>query len=448
MAGFDAELYLRLLGERMLLEGDERNRGPGRPAVAEAAAALIAVGVISDGQARAVLEDYGLASALRDDPQFLRRAVLRRPAPAVPAVEGLKPRRVLLCGQTLELANKVCHVRYASFSADETSLGVTISPLTARAGPGRVPQITLTDDRGTQSTAHFSGSGSHDSLVGRLTTPQPLALDTAWIELDGVRAELGPPAMEPAIALERLPAEDPAARFLWGRLSDPAGFHEPDIEPAVDALLAAGAVAADAPALVEARAVNDALRGAGRGWGRMGPYPPAVPPAQPTVPPGLRPGLPGWTGGPATGAPVPSAPSLPAPWRSFFARRGSGDGPEGDFVLGAVTPLFDGCSAAVLELRSERHGFQAEVEVTPGMMVRVPFDWVVTAPRLSWWARDDLGNHYLGHTGRWSSSEEGSEGIIEFSPSLDPGAAQLDLLPTGETMRAVISIPLPWRSEP
>ena len=61
----DAELYLRLLGERMLLEPRDHRRGPWDSEIVEAARALTAVGVIDAEPAQAIVDDYGLAIALR-----------------------------------------------------------------------------------------------------------------------------------------------------------------------------------------------------------------------------------------------------------------------------------------------------------------------------------------------------------------------------------------------
>ena len=64
---------------------------------------------------------------------------------------------------------------------------------------------------------------------------------------------------------------------------------------------------------------------------------------------------------------------------------------------------------------------------------------------LTWWARDDRGNHYLGH---WNGSHRHDDaiktGTLAFAPALDPLATRLDVLPTGLTERAVISFALSW----
>ena len=63
MDGFDAELYLRLFGERMLLS-EESSRPFDSPMV-ERARALVAVGAIDVDIAQKVVDDYARAAQLR-----------------------------------------------------------------------------------------------------------------------------------------------------------------------------------------------------------------------------------------------------------------------------------------------------------------------------------------------------------------------------------------------
>jgi hypothetical protein len=410
---FDAELYLRLIGEQMLLDRSEQDRGPRRPPIAEAAAALVAVGIIAAPHADAVLDDYSLAAALRNDPQFRRRTMT---AGRSDRSEGkpLKPRRVVPCERTIDQPQATVQVRYVVLSEDTTSVAVTWSPDPGHPWGGRPPQATLADDRGTVETAHFSGGGSNEGMLGRLTTIRPLAPDTRWIELDGTRIELTERAWQFDASLERLPAQEPAHRYLWQRIAMPTEFHpEPadSIEHAIDALVAAGALAVDDPLLEHVRAVLEAMQ-------QRGPGPTPRPPA--------------------------GVARMPEPWRSLLTRHGRHDGPTGSIVLGAVTPAFDGFSVALLELKSNPGGFQVEVDVAPGLDHVMPFDWSVQPRQLAWWARDDRGNHFLGHRGNWSSNEDFGHGLIGFRPALDPRATCLEIMPTAETTRAVISFSLPW----
>lgn len=407
MREFDAELYLRLIGERMLTDRGDEHRRARRPGIAEAALALVAIDAIDTPRAEDVLDDYSFAATLRTDPSFRRRAVLGTRPPEQGENKPLQPRRVVPCPQTIEQAHATVEVRYVSLSEESTSVGVTWHPDSVGGGALRA---ALTDDRGGTESAAFSGSGSHLGMRGRLITSQALARDTTWIELDGTRMDLSKQAARFEATLERLPEQDPAHRYLWQRIAEPSEFVESGIEPAIDALVAAGAVSVGDPLLDDMRTVLEALQG-------RGPGPAATPP--------LR-------------------SDITDPWRSLLARHGRDDGPTGSIVLGAVPPAFDGFSVAVLDLESDENRFRADVEVAPAAAHHMPYDWGMGPQPLAWWARDDRGNHYLGQPGQWSYNEHYGHGTISFHPALDPQATQLELLPTAQTTRAVISFSLPW----
>jgi hypothetical protein len=409
---FDAELYLRLLGESMLVDRDDQHSGARRPAIADAAAALVAVAAIGPDRAERALDDYRLAATLRSDPGFRHAMLVSSQSRTRGESKPLAPRRVVPCAQTIELPQATVQVRYLSLCEEETAVAVTLYPDSSRPGLGAPPSVTLTDDRGASEAALFGGSGSSsEGISGRLTAAQPLAADTAWIELDGVRLDLGGRAARFDASLERLPEQDPAARYLWQQLSEPSDFHAPNIEPAIEALIAAGAIAAGDPLLDDVRTVLEATQAGG-------PYPGVA------TPPGRGP--------------------VPEPWQSLLARQGREDGPTGSIVLGAVTPVFDGFSVGVLELQSDEYRFRADVEVAPGAAHRMPFDWGMRPRQLAWWAKDDRGNHYLGRRGNWNFSGDRGTGLIEFRSALDPAATRLELMPSAETTRAVISFALPW----
>jgi hypothetical protein len=407
---FDAELYLRLIGERMLTDRGGENRGPRRPAIAEAAAALIAIEAIDAPRAERVIDDYSFAASLRGDPSSRHRAMLRSQQPSSEA-KPLKPRRVVPCGRTIEQAQATLQVRYVSLSEESTSLAVTWHPGTAGPWGGGPPGATLTDDRGTTETATFSGGGSNQGMRGRLISARPLAPSTAWIELDGTRLELTGKPSRFAATLERLPEQDPAHRYLWQRIAEPGEFYENGIEPAIDALVAARAVFAHDPLLDEVRSVLEALQRRGA----------------------------------LTVAGSPSGATLMSePWQSLLARDQAGDGPTGSILLGAVPPAFDGFSVAILDLESDENKFRVDAEVAPAVAHRMPFDWGMGPRQLAWWAKDDRGNHYLGQPSHWSFNEDYGHGLIDFHPPLDPQATRLELMPTGRSTRAVISFSLPW----
>jgi hypothetical protein len=333
------------------------------------------------------------------------------------AVPPLQPRRVVPCDSTVQTAAGTVHVHYVSLGVDETRVAGTIR--LARSGTRRAVrammgtdggplQVTLADDRGTTATAHFGGGGNDVEWEGAFHSDQPLARDTAWIEIDGERIDLAGEAPQAKVEVEALPEEDPALRYLWRRVAAPDHFHEPDemLEAAIEVLAAAGALSADSHEVQDVRAVAEAVRHGGQ--------------------------------------PRRSARQLPEPWRSLLSRGRRTRGPTGTIAVGAVTPQFDGVSVAVTSIESTPDGFSVDVEIAPGLLGRGPFDGDVGGPSLVWWAADDRGNHFLGHMGGWSGSDTHTEGTVEFEPALDPRATELRLLPTAQTQRCVITVPLPW----
>jgi hypothetical protein len=411
---FDAELYLRLIGEGMLTDPGDQRRGRERPMIAEAAAALVAVGVIDARRADGVLDDYHLAATLRNDPQFHRRALMGTALQSA-GLEGkpLRARRVVPCPRIIEQPQRTVYVRYVSLSEEATSVAVSLLADPSAPWASRPAGATLTDDRGTTVAAPFNGAGSRDGLHGRLIATPALAPDTRWIELDGTRLELDAQTWRFDASVERLPAQDPAHRYLWQRIAEPDEFSEDGIEPVIDALVAAGALSAEDPLLDDVRTVLDA-------WGGRGQR--------------------------TSGAPAPMHRPVPEPWHSLLSRQDRRDGPTGSIVLGALTLPFDGFSVAVLDLESDAKGFQVDVEVTPAVGKSMPFQWSMPPPQLAWWAKDDRGNHYLGRRGNWSYQDSAGTGLVVFRPAIDPGATRLELMPSAETMRAVISFALPWAS--
>lgn len=279
-------------------------------------------------------------------------------------------------------------------------------------GPGGPHHPQLTDDRGTTVGTGFSGGGSDDHWEGHLTAHQPLAPDTAWIEIDGQRIELTGEAVACAVAIEPVAEQASAYRYLWRRLAV-SDFHgPPEIEASISALIAAGALERGDPVLSDLRAVREAM-----------------------------PDHPGMHSGGQRGI-----RRLPEPWRSLLNRMGREDGPEGTVALSAVTPEFDGFSVAVSALESRLDGFGIEVDVAPGLEGRGPFRNSLESRQLAWWAADDRGNHHLGQIGSWSGGEDYSSGEIGFWPALHRRARRIEIMPTADTTRAVIGFALPWAS--
>lgn len=113
-------------------------------------------------------------------------------------------------------------------------------------------------------------------------------------------------------------------------------------------------------------------------------------------------------------------------------------------TVGAITPPFDGVTAAVVALESHDEHFGINVELVPGVRTGLPYCDLPDHQHLTWWAADDLGNHYLAEQGSWHAGHDRCGGAIGFWPALDPRAHRIDLMPTATTTRAVIRLPLPW----
>jgi hypothetical protein len=421
---FDAELYLRLQGEEVLLAREHRS--PWDTPLVKSASALVAVGAISATKAEEVIDDYALAEALRTEQGLEYRgsfgpARRRRKR----KIKPLEPRRVVPCDDVIEDAQGTLEIRRVALAEHFTTIAVTWRPnatqgrprrrgrMTLGGGPVSPPHPTVVDDQGTRSGTAFSGGGSELEWEGRLTTHRPLARDTAWIELDGTRVELAAHPAEWSVSVDELPEQPAAHAYLWRRLAIRNDVHELEsLDPAIEALLAAGALEPDDPVIDEVRTVWEALQG------------------HPRMQSNGR-----------------ARRQVPQPWRSLLSRQGREDGPEGTIALSAVTPEFDGFSVAVSSVESRPDGFQVEVEVTPGTEVREHFDWRVPPPRLAWWAEDDRGNHYLGHIQSWGGGEDHDSCDLQFRPPLHPRASKLRIMPTGEKSRAVITVPLPWHKQ-
>lgn len=439
MAEFDAELHLRLAGERALIDRQLAEDGAWESQLDAAAHALVAVGAVPVATAQAVVDDYYLAQSCRsgEELHFPRNRLLlaqQAAAPAGPAAGDPGRFRALSCGQLIEQPWGNLLVDYVVLSADATVLHVTMRPSAAlggrfgrinaaalhrggglhgvaghRMGTGVPGQLTVTDDRGTSVTAGFSGGGSDTEWTGQFEARPGLELDSRWIELLGQRIELvdGPgPGID--VWVEPVAEPHPGRRYLQARLATLLSAHEDrPLDTTIDALVAAGALAADDPAIAAARAVlRQHTHGGGPGGSRRA--------------------------------------RLAEPWRSLLAGGGRGAGPDGRVMVGAATPRFDGVTVAVLAVRSTADELTADVEIAPGQPHWHGGLSRVDEPMLIWWAADDRGGYYLGQPGGWHSAPERAGGQVEFWPVLDPAATRLDIMPTTLTQRAVIRVPLPW----
>jgi hypothetical protein len=415
MVTFDAELYLRLLGERLLQDPDQQ-RHQHRSPLDVPAAALVAAGTVAPGLAWRVIDDYAAAAQVRAGEHGFRHfgaSALRRQA------GRLTPRHTMVLDREISFGAGQLLLRDLAIGEN----GGTLRFRWRRDGPGSSRGAShmmgrpggfpwgstapaVVDDRGNRLTVGTgSGGGSDDLWDGKLELGGALALDTAWLEVDGTRIELGRRTAPWEVRIEALDEQDPIERFLWRRLAvaELPFRRTADVEPAIEALFAAGSLGGDDHLVRDLRAVAARMpahhrrRHRPRGGGGRG---------------------------------------LLEPWRSLLRREGKDGGPTRTLVVGALTPQFDGVQFAANSITSDSQGFEVEFEVAPNVLHAPALEELPVA----WWARDDRGNHYLGTPGGWGGDDEHAEGTLVFWPALDPRATRLELVVCADAHRAVVSV--------
>ena len=422
MSGFDAEWYLRQLAEDTLLGLVSDDSGE-LANLKHATAALVAVGAIEPAVASAVVGDYGIARAAR---QGLVEFVLMRLAHSEQAalLRPLPGQRVVGLADQIELPEGTLRLRYATLDENHTAVSAVYTPHGGRRysghgwlgrPPGLPPALSnavLADDQGDTASLEFSGSGSDYRWELTLTADKPLATNTTWLELAGRRFRLLDRPIGLNVQIEPLSEADPAYRHLWRQVALSADSpQEHGLRASIDALTAAGTLDPADPVIELVHWVGEG--GAGRVLGA-------------------------WRAGVVRDAPEP---------RQALRREGRTDSPKGTIFVGAVTPEFDRHFAAAYYLESNPGGFSIEAAVSPPDSEHNPEQIDFEDRALVWWARDDRGNHYLGHWEDSCADEAVVSGTIAFSSALDPLAERLELLPTGPGARAVISFPLRWDGE-
>ena len=418
MVTFDAELYLRLLGERLLLD-PEPQRHHHRSPLDGSAAALVVAGTIAPDRAWRVIEDYSAATRVRVGergfPHFGPSARRRQAGRPTARQTLLLKREIPFAGGQLLLRDLTISTQGGTlrfrWRRDEPGSASRRRMLFGRPGsfPWGSAAPTIVDDRGHQLAARSgSGGGSDTEWDGKLELRGTIASDTRWLEIDHARIDLDPRTAPWEARIEPLEDQDPVQRFLWRRLAaaEPPFGRTADLEPAIEALLAAGALDGDDHLVRDLRAVA----------ARMTDHPRRRPPA------------------PQRGG----GRGLPEPWRSLLARTGRADGPSRTLIVGALTPQFDGIQLAAHSITSDPQGFEIEFEVAPNVLN----DRSLGELPVAFWARDDRGNHYLGSPNGWGGDDNRAEGTLRFWPVLDPRATRLDLLVHADTQRAVVSVSL------
>jgi hypothetical protein len=411
-SGFDAELYLRTLGEDTLL-GIVEDHHDDFASLKDAATVLVAIDEIEVGRAREVLGDYAAAAAARGGFHGYLHQGLERPTPRQPP-----SRRVVALGDELELPSGRLRLRYAVLNDEATEISAVYttqagtSAHTSWLQPAGLPQATVTDDRGTTAGLTFNGGGGDEHWEGTFTADQPIAADTSWIEIYDHRIPLVGAPVESTVDIQPLPPTDLAHAQLWRRVSlGGHHFRQSELAPTVDALVAAGRIDRADPEIELADRVLQAIP---RHWGPSG---------------------------------TTNVRGAPDPWASLLRRSGRTDGPPGMVVVGAITPEFERHFVAVDCLESGAEGFSVEASVSPRDVEPHPGNLDLEQDTLIWWARDDRENHYLAHWNGSGGDEDTTTGTLAFVPALDPKAERLEIMPTGLCERAVISFPLRWAGE-
>jgi hypothetical protein len=310
---------------------------------------------------------------------------------------------------------------YVILGDDLTMLRFTAILHPGQALPG-APQLQLTDDQGNTVTAPCgpAGGGGPGGFEVVATAQVPLSPTTRWIDVGTDRIDLSGTDSAPKVRLEDVPRSDPALAHLWRRLATSRGPMPigGDLEVAIDALVAVGALDPASAELRQVREVADVITG-------------AFHPAMAAV---------------AAGRPSPSG--LPEPWASLAATQSQPvrRGPSGTMFVGGVTPPIDGITVIVEDITSQPDGFTVNVATTPGSGLGGPVSPAPLGPgdSLAWWAEDDRGGVYLGATTNWGGGPDHARGTVQFAPAIDPYCRELRLLPTGEKQRAVVPIALRW----
>jgi hypothetical protein len=422
MVAFDAEVYLRRLGERLLDDRDQQQPGQSS-ALRGAAAALVGVGAIAADQAWRVIDDYATATHIRSGkPGFvsfgppLRRHEAGR----------LMARRFRVIDQEISGGGDQVLVRDLAITADGGTL--RYRRYLGAPGSGQVSRMArrpggflwnhtppdIIDSDGNRPAVRF-GDGGRDGeryVDGELEFQGTISPEAEWLEIDGTRVDLRGRTAHWEVGIEALEDQSPVERFLWRHLAvtDSRSGVTTDLEPMIQALVAAGALEEGSLLVQDLRAVT----------GRM----PRRPLHQRRI----------------TRA---SNPGLVEPWGSLLDRRGADDGPEWTLVLGAVAPTCDGVQFAANSIESDLDGFEVEFDIAPNMRGVGALDELPVA----WWARDDLENPYLGIPTGGGVRGDSAQGTLRFWPALDPRAKGLDLLMCVESHQAVISVSLPEISD-
>ncbi len=242
------------------------------------------------------------------------------------------------------------------------------------------------------STGAAAGAGADARTGGG-----PGARNGDWV---GV---LPPPGARPGERLADSLAEDLLWSVLWTGSAERA---RPELDGTLPALIGAGALTPESPALTRLAALA----------GRLG------------VP------LP-------TGVTTADAP-LPEAWESVLAARDRCDGRVGLAPAAAVLPETDGAVFAITGLCSAERSLVLRVSGWGWPDARTPSGR--TARWFSWWARDNAGRWHVARRAVAPPSGSGCTDLAFVSP-LHPSATSLDVILTGPSGRVSATTAVDWQ---
>jgi hypothetical protein len=431
----DIELVLRRFGERQVrAAGEEDPFGPWSP-VAVAAGALTALGRIDESTAAALVAEYAAASGWRRPRGYGHGGLVTMTGPEVPPGPSVAP-RVVPVARRLAVDWGHLDVHYVVLGERATELVVTLHlvptrGLTAFGEPELAGwtdgTLAVADDRGDTVIVEWSGADVHtaERRRGWLFASAPLAADTHWLDVGGLRVGLGSPAPTPAVRFTPDPPTVDAAALV-ARLGAEIerGLHpaerytDPDrspVEIVLETLVATGELAADDPGIAQIR-----LLAAAR-----------------VAPPG-----------------TPPPAGLTEPWASLLGRAGTDDAPWAVQTLAGTVPAVNGLPFALValtstvayaELRLVELAATGPVRPAPPSLLEPLRDAGQPVPGSDatiWTAVDDLGHRHRGMFMRHGTP--GHRAYVMLQPPLHPDATQLHLTATGPDGRAELNVPLDW----
>jgi len=233
-----------------------------------AAAALVVAGAITADEAWRVIDDYATATHIRSGkPGFVHFGPpLRRHQAG-----GLMPRQFRVIDQEISVGEVQVLVRDLAITADGGTL--RYRRYLNAPGPGQVARLLrrprfpwnhtppdIVDSDGNRPAVRF-GDGGRDGegyVDGELELQGMIAPEAAWLEIDGTRVDLRGRKARWEVGIEALEDRSPLERFLWQHLgvAVPRSGVTRDLEPMIQALVAAGALEEGSLLLQDLRGVT------------------------------------------------------------------------------------------------------------------------------------------------------------------------------------------------